>query len=271
MQIKLNQLEIPKPTVYASQALQLIAEQDTDFNALGKVIMQDPLLASALLRYANSPINRRFSEISNVPTALNLLGLKSVRSAIVSSTLHSLCSDSTSVDNEILQHMHNISTICRLIARIVCQDREYDLEFLGLIHDVGMLVLATNFEEQYQAFFIKSRQDNVALDKLEEAEFGMSHDAVSAHLAHDYRLPKSQIDLLRKYHADAAAPTVDNNENNDEWILSMAHLLLLEITPEGSVIYETLNSDLPSLQKLLNISDNQIDQLRKDIKNIVQV
>jgi len=271
MQIKLNQLEIPKPTIHASQALKMIAESDTDFNALGNVIMQDPLLASALLRYANSPINRRSSEISNVPTALSILGLKSVRSAIVSSTLHSLCSDSTNIDKQILQHMLNISTVCRLIARMVCQQREYDLEFLGLIHDVGMLVLATNFEEQYHDLFLKSRQHNIAIDKLEASEFGMSHDVVSAHLAHEYRLPKSQIELLNKYHSDAIAPASDNDSNQDEWILSMAHLLLSEFTPEELLINETLNRNLPDLQKRLNISDSQVDQLREEIKNTTQV
>jgi len=76
--------------------------------------------------------------------------------------------------------------------------------------------------------------------------------------------------LLRNFHSDVVSPASNNDANQDEWILSMAHLLLSEYTAEELLVNETLKKGLPDLQKLLNISDSQVDELREEIKNTTQ-
>ena len=265
--INISQLEVPKSSIYATQALEILAQVDPDFRDLSDVVMQDPILASTILRYANSPLNRRASEISNVPVAITLLGVKSLRSAIVTATLHSLVPADSSVCAAILDHTLNVAVASRLIAQVVCPLQEHDLEFLGLVHDLGMLVLATNFSTQYANILSISNLQNIAIDLIETNEFGVSHDEVGVFIARTYRLPKADIELLAGFHDEKILSSNNGGINRDINILYLAHLLLNELRSTGLRIIETLPLTLQQLECTLGLTKDSIDSIRSQLND----
>ena len=86
MKVNIDQLEGPKATPAAAEALELVNQVEPDIRKLEKAIMLDPILASTLLRYANSPLMRRSAEISSVPSAL-VSGARSVTNSKSTSLL----------------------------------------------------------------------------------------------------------------------------------------------------------------------------------------
>lgn len=262
MEVNLNQLEIPKASVYATEALEIVSHDDPDLKALESAIMHDPLLASTILRYANSPLNRRSEEITNVPTALRMLGLKSVRSAIVTAAIRSLLPADSELGNTLLSHMVEISTLCKIIARTVCASECDDLEFLGLVHDVGMLTLAANYSEDYEKLVEQSKAQNKGLDQLEKQKFGISHNMVSARTASEFRLPQLHVDLLQHFHSHHPISQISNEKERDTAILALAHLLRYELPDSDMVIKESILETVEQLQELFQISDEQLQNIR---------
>ena len=275
--INLNDLEIPKPSAQAAKALAIVTSAEPDMQALEQAVMHDPLLASSLLRYANSPLYRRASEITNIPTALKLLGLNSVRSAVVTASIRSVLPVDSRVGQYLLAHMTDIAMLCKLISIRCCAGAGNDLEFLGLVHDVGMLTLAANFERAYDNILTQAIQQGVGIDVLERNEFGISHDRVTALTAETFRLPKRHVDIVASFHSQQSLQAIESEQDRDVCVLALAHCLRDELaegensTMASPSFKETLPGQAQPLAALLNIDSLQLDALRDKAAELIQV
>lgn len=229
--------------------------------------MQDPVLAGTLIRYANSPLYRRGGEVSNVPTATRLIGIKNVRSAMVMSTLRASCPVDSALSKTILTHSLAVAALCKLIARQSCSGSADDLELMGLIHDIGMVVLATNLETECKALIAQSQADSVAIDVLEQNNFGVNHDQIAAKALHEFRLPSSHEAVLTHFH-QARSDGLDADMAQERAVLVLAHRLLAEVeTVVGFT--ETLFETTDSLCSQLDIDDDTLATLREQAAAIV--
>ncbi len=258
--VVIDELEIPKASAQAVRVLEMLAEEEPDFRRLEQALMSDPVQAGELLRYANSPLFRRAAgEVTNVPLAVRLLGLKNVRSAIVMSTLNNALPVDSPVAREILAHLVSIAALCRLIARKCCRAKADDMALLGLLHDVGMIVLATNFEDSYGALRARSLAESLPLDVLEEETYGFTHDALAERVCRAFRLPLSYHEVLSSLHHHPARLT---GTESQEWgILHLAHYLLPESGLPGGAINETLPVAGEALADMLGLSAADLDEI----------
>lgn len=269
MKVDINQLVIPKATPAATAALDLVNQNEPDIRKLEKAIMQDPILASTLLRYANSPLLRRATEITSVPSALKLLGLNSVKSAVVTAIIRSLLPKDNVAGRCILTHMIEISILCKLIAKRVCRPSSDELEFLGLIHDVGVLTLISNFDVIYSTLFARALKEDIELDVLEREEFGISHDIVSSRTAYEFRLPKLHVELLHNFYSRDPITEINGEKDRDTCILALSHKLEYEYSKNNKT-KETVNEATEELAKLLSIDDIQLTELRTEAQNVLE-
>jgi len=259
--IKLDQLNFPKASPQAAKVLSYLSSEDPDMNEVDNIIMQDPVLAGTLLRYANSPLYRRGGEISNVPAATRMIGIKNVRSAAVMTTLRATCPTENELTKTILQHSLAIATLCKLIAKKSCPAIADDLELLGLIHDIGMVVLASNVGDEYQALLARARSENITLDKLEKMEFGFNHDQISAKALHEFRLPKRHESVLTHFHQPPDENETDNELKKERAVLVLAHRLLSDMRDD--VCDETLFESTEELMVILNLDETALNSIRE--------
>lgn len=262
--IQLDQLNFPKASPQAAKLLAYLSnessDEEPDLNEMDKIIMQDPVLAGTLLRYANSPLCRRGGEISNVPTATRMIGIKNVRSAVVMTTLRATCPAESALTKAIVQHSLGIAALCKLIARKCCANSADDLELMGLIHDIGMMVLATNLEDEYRALLQRAKSENVAIDTLEEKAFGFNHDQVAARALHEFRLPKRHETVLTHFHRAPDAAETDDELIKERAVLVLAHQLLHKVQ-EDAFFDETLFESSEELLAILNLDDAAVDDI----------
>ena len=262
--IKLDQLVFPRASLQVTKLLMYLSSDDPDLDEIDKTIMQDPVLAGTLLRYANSPLYRRGGEVSNVPTATRLIGLKNVRSAVVMSTLRATCPVDNELSHTILEHSLSVATLCKLIARQTCPGVQDDLELVGLIHDIGMVVLSTNVEVEYKALIAQSQAEQVALDVLEQASFGFNHDQIAVKALHEFRLPKRHETVLLHFHQQNEE--LDEAMAKERAVLVLAHRLLDE-QGENPHFIETLFESTDSLCEQLDIDNDTLTALREQARN----
>jgi HD-like signal output (HDOD) protein len=269
MDIDISQLEMIKVSAQEIRALEIISSEEPDLHELEQTILKDPLLASTVIRYVNSPLYRRATEISNVQAAIQLLGMRCIRSAIVSATIHSALSTENAVGQQILSHMLDISAMCKLIARQCCPAAADDLEFLGLFHDIGMLILAENFPEQYQQLLFQANSESQPVDVAEKDVFGVSHDRVTAYASQQFRLPQQYQDLLKGFHSRPLLTELKTEASRYTAILSLAHYLLADVKQGTDGFCETLKESQDNLIEMLAINSEQWNSLLEEATSIL--
>jgi HD-like signal output (HDOD) protein len=258
--IKLDQLNIPKASPQAAKVLTYLSSEEPDMKEVNNTIMQDPVLAGTLLRYANSPLYRRGNEISNVPAATQMIGIKNVRSAVVMTTLRATCPDESEMTKTILQHSLGIAALCKLIAKKSCPAKADDLELLGLLHDVGMVVLAANLEDEYGTLLARAKAEYIPIDKLEEETFGFNHDQISVRALHEFRLPKRHEHVLTHFHQPPDENETDDDLIKERAVLVLAHQLLYEMRGDDSS-NETLFESTDELMATLGLNEAILEDI----------
>ena len=268
MKINVNSLDAPKATGSAAYAMEIVNQDDPDFGKLQTAIMNDPVLAGTLLKYANSPLMRRASLINNIPDALKLLGINSVRAAVVTATIRSLLPTNSEVGSAILEHMTSISVLCKLIANRACKSVASELEFLGLVHDVGILTIYSNYPDSYSDLYQQALREGAALDNLEYEEYGINHGVVSARTAKIFRLPELHIDLLQSFHNRSALQNIQTEKDRDICVLALAHSIYDEFK-SATAINETVHETEQDLVAFLQLSDNELAEIKQDYQSAI--
>jgi HD-like signal output (HDOD) protein len=69
-----------------------------------------------------------------------------------------------------------------------------------LLHDIGLLVLATNFPEQYREVLTNLRNDRVAVCDAERAVFKASHEDVGAYLLGLWGVSDAIVEAVAFHH-----------------------------------------------------------------------
>ncbi len=264
MAIDVSQLQMPPVSPDARVALDLLQCPEPDLKALADTLLRDSILSLTLIKYANSPIHRRSAPVDNVPMAIRVLGLRNIRSAIVMAMMRPLVSGRDPVTRAIWQHCVEISFLCKRLATISRHHEIADeIAFLGLSHDIGMLVLAHNFPDIYSAIIEVSARDQINANRLEETHLGIQHDDLVAHILKDFRLPEAHITLLSAYHGSFCSLEGDPLSIRRA-ILDLAHHLWVE-QPGGRLFYEQIgNGDIAEPQAFLDLDTASLDAVRAE-------
>jgi hypothetical protein len=72
---------------------------------------------------------------------------------------------------------------------------------VGLLHDVGRIVMATNLPREYAAVVTAAREKSRPLHEEETAQFGVNHAKVGAYLLGLWGLPAPYIEAVAAHHA----------------------------------------------------------------------
>ncbi len=141
---KLNR-HIPPLPVLVLRLLDLTRDPHADFAQLAKVIEHDPSLSGRVLQLANSPFYfRGAAKIKSLEKAVSLLGLSGV-SNIASTIIMEKIKPANPIyykmfGKQIWDHSIQTAYACRDFA-MEADEEEFSGYFLGLIHDVGKIVI----------------------------------------------------------------------------------------------------------------------------------
>jgi len=265
MSLDLSQLTLPSVSPEGLKILDIIANPEPDIKLLAKTILSDPTLASTLIKYANSPLYRRANKISNVPTAIRILGIKNIRSAVAMATMRAIAKPETFTSQAILNHNLDIALLSKLIARTTHPELADDLEFLGLIHDMGMLILNQSFPEEYQTLFFRSINDRIPITTLEE-QFVLTHDIIMAAVSERFRLPELYVDILANYHSHKPTTSLNQRTSHYLCILDLAHHLWPMIANEDECFSEEIIDSQEKLGILLELNENQFQGIVEEAR-----
>jgi HD-like signal output (HDOD) protein len=174
--------------------------------AVAGIVEQDPPLAAAVLRVANSAWYGAAREIAAVRAAVVRLGLDEMRRLVLTTAVYRRFAGYGGIDPRQFW-LHSIATA--LLTRAIAQRSSapiapaaVDVAFTaGLLHDIGVLVLAWLVPDEYAELAAAIRRDGGTLCEREAARWNVDHAEAGELLARAWRLPEPIAAVVRHHHA----------------------------------------------------------------------
>ncbi|MDJ0741600.1 MAG: HDOD domain-containing protein [Gammaproteobacteria bacterium] len=148
-----NQIQLPTLPEVALKVRDAVEADQANAETIAAMVGNDAALSARLLQVANSPLYRGRNEIDSIQQAVTRLGLKMVRSLVVSLAMKQIFqATSDALDREfrkIWDASLQVAAISRVLAGSVPELENEQALLGGLIHNIGALPILTKIDEQY--------------------------------------------------------------------------------------------------------------------------
>ncbi len=235
-----------------------MADADVDIHPLQRKIELDPVLSAKTLRLANSSFYGVQRQVRSVGDAVSVLGLRSVRTlATTAALVHAMPQHGASAMDLRAFWRHAIGTA--LCARALAVRCGLSPEFgytTGLLHDIGRLVLATQFSDSYRAALTRRAQDDGFLVQAEQAVLGLDHTQVGEAMARHWKFPLPMQAAVASHHHPGDDPDTEISAVLVHAADAIAHAMDFSSGDEPvpvvqAAVWQRLGQDSDSLQSVL--------------------
>jgi two-component system, cell cycle response regulator len=266
-QVLLNRIRqcpaLPTLPAIAIQVLEMAQSEDVDIAEIARVISRDPAISSKILRTVNSSFYGRSQSVSQVSQALVILGLQSVKSLVLGFSLVGNLKQSKPSGFSHLEYWKRsiyAATAAKVIAASVDIVQAEECFLVGLLQDIGMLVLDQVLKEEYGVVCARARTHK-DLVEAERASLQSTHAEVSGMLAEMWKLPPL-LALPMRYHHDPGAIDEDGLRE----LVNVAHAagLCAEVFVQGDPT-QPIADARAYFKQAFNLSEAACDALMGNI------
>lgn len=290
--------EIPLLPHVATQVLQLANNPNAGFTEIEKLLKQDQILTTHLIKTANSAYYRGISEVVSLRDAMSRIGLKTLKDVVFSLSLHSKVFKVKAYE-PVLKEIWTHSVAAAGIAQILAQYAGLNAEnafVAGLVHDIGKPVLVqvvSSWEQELLKPKAESPEDKKirlwgnaaekeALAKLNQkpsAEklhsvfeevllptvFDDYHTQVGALVAAKWKLPKEIFESIRWHHNP-------KESQSDSKMIQLIYLSnkLCHHFGYGHTEDPIILKHEPAFAAL-GISDEKIEKINNDLPKVIDL
>jgi HD-like signal output (HDOD) protein len=212
------------PSVYRALSDALVNERASP-EQIAKIVEQDVGIGAKVLQLVNSAFFGLPRKTTSLLQAVRYLGLGTIRSLVLS---HSVFEQLGQGNPVLAEQGHEHALHCARIARqLLNGGPEADLAFtVGLLHDVGSLVLASRMPKEYAEICAHAEVAGVPIHNVESERLGVSHAQVGAYLLGLWGLPHEVLDIVAFHHA----PWVGSLPLDAASAVRLAEAISLEVT-----------------------------------------
>lgn len=210
------------PTIY-TEIMAEMQSADPSIKNVGAIIGRDVSMTAKILQVVNSVFFGLPQKIGNPQQAVMLLGLEAIKAMVLSVKIFSEFSQKKfswfNLD-ALFKHSISVSTHAKAIVKSEKMDQDlinYSL-MAGLLHDLGKLILATNFKDTYRQVLTESQNSDHNLWELEHETFGTGHAEIGAYLMGLWNLENPIIEAIAFHHCPA------NSVSSQMGLLAAVHI-----------------------------------------------
>ena len=226
--------KLPSLPAVVMDLLASLAQEDVDIDVLSKKIITDQVLTAKTLKVANSPFYGMPRQVSSVTEAIAVLGFHTIRNLVTTAAMVNGIPASTRSGFDVMQFWrHSIATaVCANAIATELGDHKSHAYTVGLLHDIGRLVLATQFPVEYDQAMDHRAAHDCTVMAAENVSMGVDHAAVGEALAQHWKFPPAMQQAIAQHHqpanagplgtvvclADAIAHALDFSGNEDDLV-----------------------------------------------------
>jgi HD-like signal output (HDOD) protein/ActR/RegA family two-component response regulator len=187
---------------------QALTNPDTSLQKLARIVEQDVGISAKILQLVNSAFFGVALSITDIEHAVIYLGTNTLRSLVISLEIFRAFEPRTPLPGFSLEELQIHARLAASIAARLPVPR-YLAEIAmvaGMLHDVGKLVLAWKFPQQFLKLLGEAAEKHCPLYKVEESEYGFSHAEIGAYLLGLWGLPYVLVEAVALHHGPNRVP-----------------------------------------------------------------
>lgn len=269
-----NIINLPSLPSVTMEIISIIDNPDTDVQTLNKIIAKDQVLASKVLKVANSPFYSYPRVISTIDFAITILGFDTLKEVVISISFINYFRNYKSklIDfQKFWKHSIISSIICRELAKSIKYKITGEAFVSGLIQDIGIFIMSQFFQNEFKLLVEKINNENVDFLKVEKEIYGFTHGEIGSWLLERWNFPVHLIEAVSGHHNPEISkvnPVLTTLNYYTEYLLYNSDFIKYNFEKDLKFTTEYLNilqiKDLTDLNGIIeknrNIIDNEIEK-----------
>ncbi|MGO8702026.1 MAG: HDOD domain-containing protein [Limisphaerales bacterium] len=192
------------PSLYL-EVLHALNNPDATTEEVGAIVAKDMAMTTQLLQMLNSAYFSLPRTVTDPAEAVGLLGFETVKSLIMSVKLRNQYDKIKPVYfsiDAVWRHSTLVARLAKELALLQTGDSAVAASAFtaGLLHDLGKIILAANFDGQYNGAHAIARKNQVPLCDVESDIFGANHGQIAAYLLSLWGMPADVIEATASHH-----------------------------------------------------------------------
>ncbi len=204
---------LPVLSQVANNVLKLADSPDASPRAMEQVIVRDPAITAKILRVANSSFYG-LNGVETIGRAVATLGMNTIRSLVIGIAYQQLMAgkEQTSHYNkvEFWRHSLAVAIACKIIAMIKMPAKAEELYGIGMMHDVGILVMDRFLPNELNLIIQTAHAKKCSISEIEVELLGFDHSDVGALLAEKWGFSGMMLAGIKYHHS-----MIEDNEHTD--------------------------------------------------------
>jgi putative nucleotidyltransferase with HDIG domain len=198
--------DLPTLPMIAMEVNRMLNDSRTSINSLSAAIGKDQSIVTKILKIVNSAFYGVPSKVTTVEEAVVRLGFNSVRNIVVSVSVFDALEikgfETSSFEvKDFWKHSIAVATISRYIAEKTRLQDPDDCFVAGLIHDIGLVILAKYFPDIMIGMMSQVVGDTLTIYEAEKNCIKVRHSKIGEIIAKKWRLPSSLCDTIKYHHS----------------------------------------------------------------------
>jgi putative nucleotidyltransferase with HDIG domain len=218
MQQAINNIDdLPTLPAVAMAVNRMLQDVNAPIEKMVAMLEKDQSLALRLLRLVNSSFYGFKSRITSLRHAITLMGYSTVQHAVVTVSVIDCLKISSALGgfkaSQFWTHSIGVAVLCRYFATQTKLAEPEEAFTAGLVHDIGKVVLASHFTDEFTALMDTVSADGISFYMSEKHCDTYPHNRIGSHLAKRWMLPETLQGAIRHHHGGHAStpqkPLVD--------------------------------------------------------------
>lgn len=209
------------PAVHAS-LMKALSDPEISSKQVAARLEEDTAICAKVMQLVNSSFFGLGRRVATVEEAVVYLGNDMIKNLVVMTSVLGLSETSTLLSAARVQR--HALLVGALAQRIAPDQQLRDDGFLvGVLHDIGVLILAAQLPEHLDATLISLRDRPRPLHEAEIELWGVAHDTLGAYLLGLWGLPHSIVEAVAYHHRPWERPPIGTAPP----VLDLLHLLYI--------------------------------------------
>jgi putative nucleotidyltransferase with HDIG domain len=253
--------ELPTiPSVFFTVS-KMLSDPRTSAIDVGQAISSDQVIASKVLKLANSAFYGFAGKVNTVPHAIAVLGFNATKNVVLTTSILSALNLKTPIEGFSLaafwKHSAAVGAIARLTAAEVYPQKREEAFVTGLLHDIGKFILAICAPEDFANCINHAMSKGCLFLDAEKEILGICHTDIAALINRKWNLPAEIAAVITSHHRDSGIPS--------EYAKLIAVVKLADVLARGLQFGYACDYSIPIIEndvfELLGITPQKLDTI----------
>jgi putative nucleotidyltransferase with HDIG domain len=239
----------------------MLSDPRTSAFDVGNAISGDQVIASKVLKLANSAFYGFINKVNTISHAIAVLGFSSTKNLVLTTSVLSTLKLNDTIKGfnltDFWKHSAAVGAIAKVAANETCPQKQEEAFVAGLLHDIGKLILAICAPEVFAEILNLALSKNCLFLEAEREILGVSHQEIAVKINEKWKLPEEIVAVIANHHKNISV-------SGDHAVL-VALVQLSDVLVRGLQFGYACDCSMPIIENnvfaLLKITPQKLDKI----------